>query len=437
MEASGAGIGIDGSDEAVVLDNGIVAASGIFEPGVTVELVERQREQMRREGGSVLGRRTVDENGVVGFTGLEPGALFWLCAYSDGRLLNVRVVAKDPTEAIVLFQAPVAPLTNTVGVAATKITPPPPAPPETPTDGTGLAPSAVSAAADAQAPTTGDPETRAAEAAAAASEATDVGAASSVEPGAADDTKSADATVPGASDDEPATYYIDTAGPDAPAIDPTYWALSGERVPSDAAVFALAPLYTYVPGGTPELPLVGWAAYTGPTEEIPAPVDDGTKAAVEDAATTVVAGGTSLPDDGLTEKVVDQAALAVTEASGTGAVTSDGTSSTAQSAESPADAPTDAAAQPAGETPAADAVSDATSEASATSTDTPSPAAAAEADPPTGSAAAPEVDQAAAEQSDSAKLLQQAEGLAVENANTLSDAELRQAITDKGATPVV
>lgn len=116
MEASGEqDQAVDGS-----IPNGIVVVVGLFEPGCVVELVGREVGEFRPGAGAALfDRRVVDEDGEVGFAGLEPGALFFVTGYAAGRLQLVRCVARDPALGVTLLQPPVQPQLTTQGPDST------------------------------------------------------------------------------------------------------------------------------------------------------------------------------------------------------------------------------------------------------------------------------------------------------------------------------
>lgn len=406
MEASGAGTDGQGQEAQ---PNGLVLVCGQFDPLAVVELVERREGELRSEGDrEVLNRRTVDEDGLVGFAGLEVGSTFFVKGYSGGRFLEVRAVAQDPAVSVTNFQVPPPPPTLTVGVAGTAVAVDKPAPPATPTEGTGLPDEAVQAlegAGEDQA--TVDP-----------SGAVE-GSVSSSGPGVED----------GAA--ESLTYYLDTA-PDA-VIDPSIWPLASVRVPVTGDP-ALAPLYTYAGVGLPE-PLEGWEVYTGPTEALPAEAD----AAGSDAGDGPVADGSPSAD-----------VATVESSSGSAAASSSVT------VEDPAPPPVQATATPSpGDSPPTSAAGADSSAASVDPSATVDPSAQVTSEPVVASsepaAAEVEVEQQPAAQDVSAdessqdaavpsdwdKLVEQANGAGVENASALSDAELRQAITEKNLTPVV
>lgn len=137
MVASGAGLDDGTAQEAQ--PNGLVLVCGQFDPWAVVELVERKPGEFRSESDrEVLNRRTVDEDGMVGFSGLEVAGLYFVKGYSGGRYVEVRAVAQDPALAITGLQKPPPPPPMMIGTAGTAAAAVQPAPPETPTEGTGL-----------------------------------------------------------------------------------------------------------------------------------------------------------------------------------------------------------------------------------------------------------------------------------------------------------
>lgn len=182
MEASGA----DGTVQEAQ-PNGLVLVCGQFDPLAVVELVDRRAGEFRSENDrEVLNRRTVDEDGLVGFSGLEVGGAYFVRGYTGGRYFEVRAVAQDPALAITGFQTPPAPPKLLVGTAGAPAVAVVPEPPETPTEGKGLTDEAKAAleqgAADEQAAVDPSPA--------------DDQSASNSEPGAGDGAAEAEAEVP-------------------------------------------------------------------------------------------------------------------------------------------------------------------------------------------------------------------------------------------------
>ncbi len=104
--------------------NGVVVVGGIFESGAVVELRRVEGPHIARaEHGTVVGRRTVDEDGNVGFDGLIPGDYYFACGYDNGKYLEVRCVAVDPIDGVPLLQQPVQPSPTLVGTSETTVTP--------------------------------------------------------------------------------------------------------------------------------------------------------------------------------------------------------------------------------------------------------------------------------------------------------------------------
>lgn len=297
--------------------NGAVVVSGQFPAGTVVKCYHVDSEATLRvdADATLVGERMSDDNGDVGFPGLEQGARYFVCGYVDGTLLEIRCVGQDPEAPNApLGQPPVQPLPTTVGTQQEKVEPVPPAPPaeEIPV---GIAPEAQPAAP--------------------------------AEP-AADGPR----------------LFLHTA--DEP-IDAEVWTLAPVRVVDDNRPDGLAPLYTYT-GADTALP-DGWAVYSGPTE--PAP-DAGTPDASESSGTGKANGGAieqapaveQVPaPDGTTTADGSPAAPAENEVTFHSGLTAPDGSPVADAAAAPADvappaAPLDPSAQPApaaSDTPSPDA----------------------------------------------------------------------------------
>ena len=88
---------------------GSVRLSGRFRPGTQVRLVKvRDESVLRAEGGEEVGTATVDKDGVVEFSsGVEAGARYFACGYTDGSYLEVRLRGRDNADDSVNEQAPV------------------------------------------------------------------------------------------------------------------------------------------------------------------------------------------------------------------------------------------------------------------------------------------------------------------------------------------
>lgn len=202
--------------------NGAVVVSGQFPAGTVVKcyLVDSEATLRVDADATLVGERMSDDNGDVGFPGLEQGARYFVCGYVDGTLLEIRCVGQDPEAPNApLGQPPVQPLPTTVGTQQEKVEPVPPAPPADSIP-VGIDPAAQPAAADS--------------------------------PGIGN---LADG------------LFLHVGGGE---IDPVIWPVANERVPSEAPDGAPTPLYDYVGATLAEVP-EGWELYTGPTESVPAP----------------------------------------------------------------------------------------------------------------------------------------------------------------------
>lgn len=345
MEASGAAA--DGTAQEAQ-PNGLVLVCGQFDPLAVVELVERRQGEFRSENDRpVLGRRTVDEDGDVGFAGLEVGGLYFVTGYTGGRYQEVRAIAQDPALAIVGFQSPDPPPPLKVGTAGAPAAVVRPEPPETPTEGEGLPAEAQAALdeGDVPAPQAGTPD---------ASDSSGTGQANG---GAIEDPAPAEAQV------------------------------TDESKSPDAEI---------------EQATTASTENASPTMTVTSPADEGGKQASGLSVTdTTSAVTTDAPGRGPTVAAVDPAPDAQPAGEAPVVAEGDGAPQT--------DAPTEAANQ--AKVDAAPDVASVEAEA-APAAETPEP-------------------------SDWDKLVKQAGEVGVENASTLSDAELRQAITEKNTTPVV
>ena len=484
MEASGAGQTADqGADETPVGDapaaeptasevpspsgNGIVVVCGIFEPGSVVELVERGPRDVRPGGSSaVRGRRTVDGEGEVGFAGLIPGDLFFVTGYVDGEFRPIRCVAQDPSSSMTLLQPPEQALPGQQGTAQTPVVEEPPAEPATATEGEGLpegVTSPVLGTGDAQpqryylhnieeepdaaiwrkanvreqvvpadesrtpndlwvyagseepvelgsdwtlyegptepVPPTDEaaPDTAAPEAPAASS-TPEAGPAQTTPDGTAvDSTTTAPAGEQGADTEaggSPAT--TETASETSQAVDPAASDAAPQAEPSETAQAK-----TEVSGP-------GLAAGTDAQAQA---ANEAKVAAAPDAASVEALAA---PVDDPNPPAPDAGTPDASESSGTGQANGGAVEETKASAAVAEDAGATVGDQAAGEA-AAQVVAD--------------PQAAADANSPTA--------QTPSSETDWDKLVKQAEGLGVPNAASLSDAELRQSISEKSATPVV
>lgn len=427
MEASGAETADQTTPEVSTQEptgNGIVVVCGLFEPGAVVELVERGPRDVRPDASNAIrGRRTVDENGEVGFSGLIPGDLFFVTGYTDGEFRPVRCVAQDPSSGITLLQPPEQAIPGQQGTAQTPVVQEPPAEPDAATEGEGL-PEGVTS------------------------------------------------PVLGSGDAQPQRYYLHNTE-DEP--DPAVWRKASVReaiVPADES---RTPNDLWVYAGSDEPVELGddWTLYEGPTE--PVPVEETAPDTAAEAGATGPAQATETasepPQAPPTEAVADaapEAAQPSTDASLTGGSGTDAQAQAANDAKvaaAPDVASVEAQAAPVDDAnpPAPDAGTPDASESSGTGQanggaveESKASAVAAEdagaivGDQAAGDAAAQAVAdpqavadansptaQTPAPESDWDKLVKQAQGLDVPNAASLSDAELRQSISEKDATPVV
>lgn len=415
MEASDAGLTQEAAPEgsAPPVDseptgNGFLVVCSQFEPGAIVSLFRMDSPTViRAEGGVQVDQRVVDENAEVGFSGLIPGQRYMAAGYTRGRYEEVGATAQDPSGNVELLQPPMQASPQTLGTQQTPIVNVPAAPSENADSlGVGLPeevtspmlsdraePGDVSARADADV-TPGDVEGVAPPTAPAATDSAPI------------DAQGTDAPAQDAPVDEPNPAAPDAGSPDSSESSGTGQANGGaieqaaaqtppEAVTSSTLVpgATAEPLQTPVPSvETPqETPEEGAAREAHEAEEAEA------AAAAADTPTTPI-GGLPLPTDVPSDTTAVPAAV-----------------------EPPADTPSGA--------PAADVAqsSDASSPVAAVvpaAGETPAPV-----DP------APVVDQPQAASSQD-QLVQQASDLGIANASTLSEAELRQAITEKNVTPV-
>jgi hypothetical protein len=206
--------------------SGVVVVAGVFPPGSEVELFKIVGEHvLRPEGSESCGRRLVDENGNVGFDGVEVGSSYIMRGYVAGNYTIVRargVDAAAPNSE--LAQPPIQPVTPVVGTQEAKDPPVPPAPP-----------------ADAAELPVGVP-----------------------------DGVSTGVVEPEPADAPPKLYILLVPGT---PIDATVWQPSPDRVPAtlaaDGSTIAPQPLWRYVGLGEP-VPLgADWQEYAGPTEPLP------------------------------------------------------------------------------------------------------------------------------------------------------------------------
>lgn len=212
--------------DAGAVGGAVVSIAGVFPPGAVVELVRVLDESvMRAESGTVVGRRVVDEVGLVGFDGLVVGDRFFACGYVAGVRRELRCRAEVPSAVTSgLAQPPVQGVPTTLGTDEVVSVEPGPAAP-----GVSLP----------------------------------VGAPSGV--------LSAVSGVPEPAVEVAPELWLDTLGPEVP-IDSAVWVASGLQTPAtvggDGSVVEPRVLYSYVGGGLGDGPVEGWERYEGPTEPV-------------------------------------------------------------------------------------------------------------------------------------------------------------------------
>lgn len=255
--------------------NGAVVVSGQFPAGTVVKCYHVDSEATLRvdADATLVGERMSDDNGDVGFPGLEQGARYFVCGYVDGQLQEIRCVGQDPEAPNApLGQPPVQSLPTVVGTQQEKVVPVPPAPP---------------------------------------AEEIPVGIAPEAQP-----------TAPDAPVDDGPRLFLHTA--DEP-IDAEVWTLAPVRVVDDNRPDALAPLYTYT-GADTALP-DGWAVYSGPTEPLPpplspvapeAPQETPEEGAAREAHEAAEAAASAAPVDAPNPPAPDAGTPDASESSGTG-----------------------------------------------------------------------------------------------------------------------
>lgn len=110
---------------------GQIAVAGKYEPKSVVSLYQVKDEKvLRAEEGDLVDKRLADEDGSVGFSGLDPSKRYFLTAYIKGQHREDRARALTGDESNVYAQAPVRPnLTPPVGTNEVVLKDPPPSPP--------------------------------------------------------------------------------------------------------------------------------------------------------------------------------------------------------------------------------------------------------------------------------------------------------------------
>ncbi len=91
------------------MSDGVVVVAGVFQPGSVVSLVEVESESVMRPGEiGAIEQRLVDDNGNVGFEGLDVGGRYFVTGYVNGYYVALRAVGTDVSSPdSPLMQAPV------------------------------------------------------------------------------------------------------------------------------------------------------------------------------------------------------------------------------------------------------------------------------------------------------------------------------------------
>lgn len=371
--------------------NGYVVLVGQFEPGSVVTLHSVAGEGVfRAEGAPIVGQRVVDSNEAIGFDGLNVGDRYIAAGYTRGEYREISLTAHDPEGPVEFMQQPVQPNPTSLGTQGTRVRNAPGGEPADDTLEVGL-PEGVTS------PILGG-------------EGSD----------ASTNEQRADAEV-GPGDIEGAVVLGNEGTPlPEPTVEDHQAAEAQARSEQEAAE-AIAQEH---------------ADAVAAAEKAEADAK-----AAEDQAAVAKAAEEKAAAEAAEERAKAEAAEAETRASEAAA----------------AAAAAEAAQQPAPDTGSPDTTP---SEPGPAQTTDPAPTDAAggtdpaaqaaptdEANPPAPTAGTPDASESsgtgqanggAVEQPDAkAQLTQQAEGLGVENASTLSEDELRQAITEKSVTPVV
>lgn len=449
MEAGAAGQQVD----AQPTGTGIVVIAGQFEARSLAKCFHLPNEgTLRAEGGTLVGEREVDDNELVGFDGLAVGEKYIVACYTRGRYEEVRCAAVDPAAGLTLIQQPIQPSPNTLGTQGTHVIDTPAAESEHGSElESGLPDGVTSPVLGGDTPSQGDPT--------AAEDAQispgDISGAEVIAPGVAPvseqevsqtvdehlqaeadalkaqqeaeaaSAKAAEELKVAQESDEPAAIAQREeaeaaqakADGEAKAAQEQAEASAKAAEEAQAAANEAKVEAQPTPPATPETP-------AEPPAEAPAPEPEaGTPPAAEanppapDAGTPNASdsSGIGQANGGAVEQTQSQGGVKLEG----GGVTVETTTTATPSA--PADTPA--------ETPATGI--DAQADPSAQPGDgTPVTAAGA-------SASEPAAQTAGESSAPTQALVDQANSLGIENAATLSDDELRQAITEKQATPVV
>jgi hypothetical protein len=214
--------------------DGVVLVAGVFQPGSVVTLSQVEDEAvLRPEAHQAVGRRLVDENGNVGFDGLEVGARYFASGYVNGVYVLVRLIGVEAgAPSSELQQAPIAASPQPVGTQEKVQPDPAPAAPSTPL------PVGVPAAADP-----------------------------------ADSSTEVEGWDPGA--EAGRVFYLPPEGLEDWDVDA--WRLSGRQtVPrlveegGEQVTVEPALLYEFIANPEDVTPGAGWTVYHGVTELVPA-----------------------------------------------------------------------------------------------------------------------------------------------------------------------
>lgn len=408
---------------------GIVVICGQFEPGSIVKLYKVNSDRdLRVEGNEVVGQRIVDYNEEVGFSGLEPGQRYIAAGYSRGRYEEVRCVGHDPDDEVALLQPPLQQSPITLGTQQTPILDAPAAQSEAASDlGVGL-PVGVTSPLLSDRTTEASPQ---------------AGADATVTPGDIEGALVGDAATQALSDREPGQTADEHLAQEAAALQAQQ---DAEAKAAEAADEVKAAQDAQDAADTAEAEQKALTEREE-AEAAQAKADGEAKAAAEQVEASAKAAQEAAPVDESNPPAPDAGTPDASESSGTGqanggadeqepkttggvttsveatstlpgGVTFEGGGSSSET--SPPATPSEPADTPVEQTP-----SDAAPEPQAVEE---------QADPDT---APPEPPAASVTASPQQQLVAQAEGLGIENAATLSEAELRQAITEKNVTPVV
>lgn len=101
---------------------GFVVVAGRFEPGTDVRLYrERDEGTLRVGAGDLVGRRLVDKDGKVGFTGVDAGGRYLARGFDVfGMPLELRLVGYADGQSPALGQPPILPTPQSMGTGERK-----------------------------------------------------------------------------------------------------------------------------------------------------------------------------------------------------------------------------------------------------------------------------------------------------------------------------